>query len=349
GKYYVWTRNDLQKALGNESELIIDYYNVTEKGNWENGQNILLRSTSDKKIADKYRITESELVKRILEAKKILLKKRAKRIRPGLDDKILTSWNALMLKAYIDAYRVFGNEEYLDIALKNAEFINTKIKSSDGRLNRNYKNGKVSINAFLDDYAFTIGAFISLYQATFNEKWLKEAQQLTDYSISHFYDKKSGMFYYTSDIDPALIARKMEVTDNVIPSSNSEMAKNLFVLGQYFYNDDYIVKSEKMLNNVKQSALKSSVYYANWDILMAWFVSKPYEVAIVGKGFEAIRKEFDKYYLPNVFLLGGKDEGSLSLLDSKLIEGQTTIYVCQDKSCKQPATEVKEALKQILK
>ncbi len=349
GKFYVWTKSELQKALGNKADLIIDYYNVTEKGNWENLQNILFKSVTDKKIADKYKITESELTKRVLEAKKILLKERKKRIRPGLDDKILTSWNALMLKSYIDAYRVFDKKKYLDIALKNAEFINTKIKSTDNRLNRNYKNGKASINAFLDDYAFTVAAFISIYQATFDEKWLKVAQQLTAYSIAHFYDKNSGMFYYTSDIDPALIARKMDVTDNVIPSANSEMAKNLFVLGQYFYNDDYIKKSKKMLNNVKQNTLKGGAYYANWDILMAWFTSETYEVAIVGKEFEAKRKEFDKYYLPNVFLSGGKNEGTLSLLESKLIEGQTTIYVCQNKVCKLPATEVKEALKQIIK
>jgi len=349
GKFYVWTKNELQKALANKADLIIDYYNVTEKGNWDNLQNILFKSATDKKIADKNKISEIELVKRVLEAKKILLKEREKRIRPGLDDKILTSWNALMLKAYIDAYRVFDNKKYLDIALKNAEFINTKIKSPDNRLNRNYKNGKASINGFLDDYAFTIKAFISIYQATFDEKWLKIAQQLTAYSIAHFYDKNSGMFYYTSDIDPALIARKMEVTDNVIPSANSEMAKNLFILGQYFYNNDYIKKSEKMLNNVKQNALKGGVYYANWDILMAWFTNEPYEVAIVGKEFEVKRKEFDKYYLPDVFLSGGKNEGTLSLLESKLIEGQTTIYVCQNKACKHPATEVKEALKQIFK
>ena len=347
GKFYVWTRSELQKALGNKAELIIDYYNVTEKGNWENSQNILFKSSSDKKIADKYKISESELAKRLLDAKKILLKERAKRIRPGLDDKILTSWNALMLKAYVDAYRVFDNKKYLNIALKNAEFINTMMQSSDNRLYRNYKNGKASINAFLDDYAFTIEAFISLYQATFDEKWLKEAQALTEYAIAHFYDENKGMFYYTSDIDPALIARKMDVSDNVIPSANSVMAKNLFVLGQYFYKDDYIEESKKMLNNVKRNTLKAGVYYANWDILMAWFVIKPYEIAIVGEAFEAKRKEFDKYYLPNVFFSGGKDEGSLSLLDSKLIEGQTTIYVCQDKTCKQPTTEVKEALEQI--
>ena len=349
GKFYVWTKSELQKALGNNASLIIDYYNVIEAGNWEKGHNILLKSDNDKKIADKYNITEDELTKRILEAKKILLKEREKRIRPGLDDKILTSWNALMLKAYVDTYRTFDDKEFLDIALKNAGFINTKIKLPDNRLYRNYKNGEASINAFLDDYAFTIAAFISLYQATFDEKWLTDAQQLLEYTIAHFYNKTSGIFYYTSDIDPALIARKIDITDNVIPSANSEMAKNLFVLGKYFYNDDYIKKSEKMLSIVKQNALKSGAYFANWDILMAWFVNEPYEVAIVGKDFDAKRKELDKYYLPNVFVSGGKNEGTLSLLESKLIKGQTTIYVCQNKACKLPVTAVNEALKQISK
>ncbi|MBE9467463.1 MAG: thioredoxin domain-containing protein [Bacteroidetes bacterium] len=349
GKFYVWTQNELKQILGNKADLIIDYYNVKEKGNWENSQNILFKSASDKTIADKYKITKSDLKKQLAKTKKILLKERSKRIAPALDDKIITSWNALMIKAYIDAYNIFDNKKYLDIALQNAIFINTKIKLHDNRLYRNYKNGKASINAFLDDYAFTIAAFISLYQSTFDEKWLQEAKQLTDYTIAHFYDNTSGMFYYTSDVDPKLIARKMEMTDNVIPASNSEMAKNLFILGNYFYSDNYINMSKRMLNNVKKNTVSGGAYYANWDILMSWFTSPPYEVAILGNEYETIRKKFNKNYLPNVFLSGGKNEGKLSLLEGKLIDGQTTIYVCQDKSCKIPVTEVKEALKQIIK
>ena len=349
GKFYVWTQHELQQVLGNEADIIIDYYNVEEKGNWENSQNILFKSANDLRIANKYKITESDLTIQVSKAKKTLLNERSKRIPPALDDKIITAWNALMLKAYIDAYNVFDNEEYLDIALHTATFINTKIKLPDNRLYRNYKNGKASINAFLDDYAFTIEAFISLYQTTFDEKWLEDAKQLADYTIAHFFDDTSGMFYYTSDVDPRLIARKMEVSDNVIPASNSEMAKNLFVLGTYFYNDDYINMSRKMLSSVKQNTIQGGAYYANWDILMSWFASPPFEVAILGNEFEAKRREFNKNYLPDVFLSGGRNEGSLSLLDGKLIEGQTTIYVCQDKVCKLPVTEVKEALEQIIK
>lgn len=347
GRYYVWTKDELHETLGNKAALIIDYYNVTEEGNWENPRNILFKSGNEEGIADTHQITESDLSTRVSEAKEILLKARAERVPPGLDDKIITAWNALMLKACVDAYNVTDNRTYQDMALQNARFIQEKFKSHDYRLTRNYKNGKASINAFLDDYAFTIAAFISLYQATFDETWLDDAILLADYTIEHFSDPESGMFFYTSDVDPDLIARKMEVTDNVIPASNSEMAKNLFVLGSYFHNDDYINRSRQMLSNVKQGALEGGAYYANWDMLMAWFASPPYEVAILGNEYEAIRKAFNKEYLPDVFFSGGKTEGNLSLLEGKLIEGQTTIYVCRNKTCKVPVTDVNEALVQI--
>lgn len=129
------------------------------------------------------------------DAKKKLLSAREKRIRPGLDDKILTAWNGLMLKAYVDAYRAFGEKEYLDMALKSATFINTKMKMPDNRLKRNYKNGKSSINGFLDDYAFSASAFIALYQATFDAQWLNEALQITDYALQHFYDTKAECYF----------------------------------------------------------------------------------------------------------------------------------------------------------
>ncbi len=347
GKYYVWKLEELKNILGREADFIIDYYNLTLEGNWEDRKNILYISATDKQLADKYQITVSELNNRVFASKEILLKERSARVHPGLDDKIITSWNALMLKAYIDAFEVFGNEDYLTAALKNAEFIASKLKSADHRLNRNYKNEKAGINAYLDDYAFSISAFISLYQVTFSEKWLDTARKLTDYAIDHFFENKSGMFFYTSDLDPALIARKKEINDNVMPASNSEMAKNLFVLGYYFYNEEYLEKSSKMLNSVKKYTLNGGNYFANWDILMAWFSSEPFEVAIVGKEFERLRREFNEHYLPNVFFSGGSSEGTLSLLENKLVEGETTIYVCQFKVCKLPVTDTKVALTQI--
>jgi len=347
GKFYLWTFDEFKEILGNKAALLSDYFHVTPKGNWENGQNILYRSGDNDKILNKYVITGSELAASVSESKKLLLTRRAARIRPATDDKILTAWNALMIKAYVDAYRAFDVTDYLKVALKNAAFINTNLRSTDKGLFRNYKNGKASTYAFLDDYAFTIQAFISLYQATFSESWLDEAKLLTRYVLNHFYDSQSGMFFYTSDLDPGLIARKMELSDNVISSSNSEMAKNLFLLGRYYYDEEYVRMARKMLNNIKNHAINGEIYYANWDILMAWFAVEPYFVSIVGKDYEAKRKEFDQYYLPNVFLAGGKTEGTLSMLEGKLHIGQTTIFVCRDNLCKLPVTEVKEAIEQM--
>ncbi|MFN2380643.1 MAG: thioredoxin domain-containing protein [Bacteroidales bacterium] len=347
GKFYVWTKEEIRRIPGNDAGIISDYFSITDKGNWEKGKNILYKSISDKKIAEKYKITETELAEKISSAEELMFKERSKRVYPATDDKILTGWNALMLKGYIDAYRVFNEQKFLDAALKNAEFILHRLKTTDGKLFRNYKNGKASVNAFLDDYALTIDAFISLYQITFDEKWLDKAQSLTDYTLKHFYDSESGMFYYTSDLDPALIARKMEIIDNVIPSANSVIAKDLFILGSYFSIDEYINKSGKMINNVRKDALRGGANYANWDILMTWFVKQPYEVAIAGENYPALLKEFNNYYLPDAFFYGGKDEKSLSLTENKLIPGQTTIYVCQNKTCKLPVTEVGKALLQI--
>jgi len=347
GKFYVWTHAELKVVLGENAELTKDYYHVTEKGNWEQSQNILFKTGNHAEIAAKYKLTEAELVVRIAEVRKLLLAERSKRIRPALDDKILTSWNALMLKGYCDAYRAFDKAEYLEKALQNAGFINTHIKSDDNSLYRNYKNGKASIPGFLDDYAFSIQAFISLYQVTFDEKWLLEAQQLTEYVLTHFYDSDSGMFYYTSDTEPSLIARKMEISDNVIPSSNSEMGKNLFILGHCFYNDQYINMSAKMLNNVRQHALQGGIYYANWDILMSWFASAPYEVSVVGKNSDLVRKELSAHYLPNVILSGTKSESNLPVLEGKWSADETLIYVCRNHVCQSPVSDLGAALKMI--
>jgi uncharacterized protein len=347
GRFYVWRLDELNRILKDNAGLIINYYSVTEDGNWENGNNILYRSMTDKDLAGIYNMPEPELMKRISKAKMILLNERSKRKRPALDDKILTSWNAMMLKGYVDAYRAFEDEAFLQSAIGNAEFILKNLKKPDQRLDRNYKNGRSSINGFLDDYAFTIDAFIGLYQATFNEKWLLEAQDLISYVLAHFFDETSGMFYYTSDLDPALVARKMEITDNVIPSANSAMAKNLFILGRMFYNDVFLARSKRMLNNVKQDAFRGGAYYANWDMLMAWFASDPYDAVIAGEDCLSKRNEFDRYFLPNVFLCGGSEGTKLPVLQGKAGTGLTTIYVCRDKMCRMPVTEVCDAIKQM--
>jgi len=344
GKFYVWKAEELKDVLGDNAKLFMNYYNCTENGNWEHKNNILLRQITDDKFAKKENISEEELQKKIRTSKVKLMKERDTRIRPGLDDKILTSWNALMLMGYLKAYRAFDEPKFLKSALKNADFLLSKTIDDDNKITRNYKDGKAVITGFLDDYAFVISAFIELYQVTFDEKWLHNAKSLTDHSLEHFFDEATGMFNYTPNYNATLVARKMEVTDNVIPSSNSEMANNLYKLGLYFYDKNYTKKATQMLSNIDANIEENTPYFSNWAKLMLTVVNEPYEVAILGKNHDAIRKELDKNYLPNVLLMGGKTEGTLDLLKGKAVDGQTTIYVCQNKACKRPVTTTKAAL-----
>jgi hypothetical protein len=347
GKYYVWTAAELSSILAEDATLFSAYYNCTKTGNWEDQKNILHRKSSDSQIAKKFNISLEKLQTTIKACKAKLTKVRSNRVKPRLDDKILTAWNALMLKGYIDAYRAFDDTDFLNKALKSANFLSNNMIGKSNEVMRNYKNEKASINGLLDDYAFTISAFTALYQATFDEKWLYKAKDLNDYAITHFFDTKSGMFFYTHNNHSNLIARKMEVADNVIPSSNSEMAKNLFFLGLYFDNSEYTQKSKQMLTNIQEDMHREISFYSNWGIVELQFVKQPYEIAIVGPDFAKARKAFDKNYFPNAIFLGGKTEGTLALLEGKLIPQETTIFVCQDKVCNRPTTDVSQAIKQL--
>jgi len=349
GKFYVWTKEEVDNVLGDDAKLLSVYYNITADGNWEHGNSILLRNETDEAVAKAFELTVAELKNKIYTAKAKLLHVRSARVKPGLDDKILSSWNALMITGYAKAYRVFGEERFLDVAINGADFLLRHAIATDKEMTRNFKKGKSSINALLDDYAFTIAAFIELYQATFDEIWLNEADKLTIYTVQHFFDDESKMFFYTHNQYADLIARKMELADNVIPSSNSEMAKNLFLLGHYLDKEDYFSKAKQMLVNVEQDVQRNIYFYANWGMLQALFTSPLYEVAILGDDFKKKRQQIDEHYLPNVILLGAAAEGKLTLLENKMIAGQTTIYVCRDKTCGLPVTAVEKALQQISK
>ena len=203
------------------------------------------------------------------------------------------------------------------------------------------------MNGFLDDYALTIQAYIGLYQATFDETWLSRADTLTNYVLQHFYDPNEQMFYYTSDLDPKLIARKMEIPDQVIPSSNSVMAHNLFLLGSLLDRSVYLERSRKMLQRVKSHLADGGPYYGNWSRLLANFVSPPYEVVIVGKDADQRRREFDEHFLPNVILAGSVEGSALPLLHDRLAKGMTLIYVCQNGTCQLPVEKVEDAIQLI--
>jgi len=219
----------------------------------------------------------------------------------------------------------------------------------DGRLDRTYKDGRTKINAFLDDYALLAEAYISLYEVTFDEQWLNRAKLLSDYAIAHFYNQDKKVFNYTSDLDPQLIARKVELIDNVIPGSNSTMAKVLYQLSLLYYNAEYKNMASAMLANMYNLITEpgQTAYYSNWLQLYLSMAKQPYEVAIVGKDFRTLQQDFLKKYLPNALFLGGPDEGNLELLKNKLQSGETFIYVCQDKFCKLPVQAVEAAVAQM--
>jgi len=346
GIFYTWTKQEL-KALIKDYKLFANYYNVNTTGFWENDLYVLIRDQSVTEFAKKNKLTKDELKEKIADWKSILNVARNKRRKPNLDDKILTSWNALMLQGYVDAYKAFDQKEYLNKAVKIAEFILHNQLRSDGGLNRNFKDGKSTINGYAEDYATVIQAFISLHEVSLDEKWLIISKEIMEYAIIHFYDSTSGMFFYTSKEDPSLIARKTEVIDGVISSSNSIIGNSLFKLGHYFYDQKMIKISKQMLNNLKIEIIKNPMGYSNWLHLMTNFTQPFYEVAVVGKNANTITKEFYKNYFPNILISASNKDSELPLLEFKYIDGETLIYVCVNGTCKLPLADISKAIKSI--
>ncbi len=344
GKFYVWNETDLKKVLGRKYDFAKDYFGIGTLTEWE-GNHILLRPEYDTAFCEKFGVELSELgalKKPIIEK---LYKERSKRIRPGLDDKSLTSWNAMAIVGLLDAYNALGKPEYLEYARENANWICQSMMKSDSSLWHTYKNNIGKIDGFLDDYSFVIEAFIKLYEVTFELDWLVKAKSLADYAIAHFYHPESGMFYYTSDLGEQLIARKMEISDNVIPASNSSMAKALFKLGTLLDNKTYISMSEQMLANVYDGMEQYGSGYSNWGLLALMTTEPFYSVAITGPKCVDKRNELARFYLPNCIVLGGISD-NLPGLKGKILD-QTTIFVCVESYCKRPTDDVQEALGQM--
>jgi uncharacterized protein len=346
GKYYVWTQKEIENILdGKTAQLFTEYFQITKEGNWENKKNILYPEFGSERFLRKYNLSEAEWTKIISEGEEKLLEARSKRIRPATDDKILTSWNALMLIGYIDSYMAMGDQHYLEMALKNARFLEANVLRNEGALWRSYKGNTAAIEAFLDDYALLSKAFVCLYQVTFDVHWLQKARSLCDYAVEHFRDPTSGMFYYTPNFSKGLVVRKMEVADNVIPSSNSVMAEVLFLLGEYYQSSRYIQMSNGMLRQVSNEIF-SGPFYANWARLRGIVTYKPFEIAVMGTAALEKGKELQQHYIPLAIFMGGSIE-NLPLLENKYVEGETMIYVCRNRVCKMPVRELNAALQQL--
>lgn len=346
GKYYVWQKEELHRLLKNDFELFADYYCVNDIGYWEDENYVLMRDTEESIIALKHNVSISELQQKIKACNAILLDVREKRVKPGLDNKVLASWNGLMCKALADAYLVFEEEDFKTLALANANYLVKNYCKENGQLLR-VINNNTSISGFLEDYAFVIDAFLSVYLITANENCLLKAKALTDYTLKHFYDDKKNTYYFTDSSHEKLVVRKAEWSDNVIPASSSQMAINLYKLSIYFDNTNYRQISEKLLKSVIKEIESYGPGYSNWACLLLQYLKPQIEVVIVGKSVNENLVALYKQSPPNVIFALSDKTSDLPLLKNRYVEGQTLIYVCKNNSCLLPTETVAEALKQI--
>ncbi len=350
GAFYVFTEEELQKLLKDDFDIFKEYYNINNYGKWENNQYVLIRKKTDLEIEKEFGISSEALQQKKEDWKHILIPYRNKRSKPRLDDKTLTSWNGMMLKGYVDAYRVFGEEAYLETALKNAQFIAENQLQTNGQLFHNYKDGKSSINGFLEDYAFVIEAFIGLYQVTLDEKWLTLSKTIADYALNNFFDEEKQMFYFTSKADPAIVTRNFDYRDNVIPASNSVMAKNLFVLSKYFGESNFFGEiSHQMLKNILDEIEHYPRGFSNWLCLLSNYQNNFYEVVVVGNDAQKKVKELNKNYLPNIIIAGSEHESENPLFKNRYVAEETLIYVCVNNACKLPINNTETVIETLNK
>jgi uncharacterized protein YyaL (SSP411 family) len=348
GAFYVWTEAELQELLKDDYGVFKDYYNINEFGHWEHQNYVLIRNQSDEVISEKHQLSFAELKTRISRCKSVLAKHRANRPKPRLDDKIITSWNALMLKGYVDAYKALGEPHYLQLALNNAHFIKEHLITEKGSLFRTFKNEKGSINGYLEDYAHCADAFIGLYEISTDASWLFVSAKLADYAITHFYDPDKEMFYFTSDEDALIVTRAIEKNDNVIPSSNAVMQQVLFKLARFLDNHTYNEIAEAMMKRMLNEVLEYPYSHAKWLANYMNFTEPYAEVVITGDNYKELLEEFNRQYLPNIIIAGSNSAGSmLALFENRLPTKESLIYICKNYACGLPVKTVSEAVEKL--
>jgi len=345
GKFYTFHQEEIMEILGPDAPLFMEYFNITTEGNWhEEGINILHVDMDADKLALDTGFSDAEWEQYLKEIKSRLLRYRERRVRPGLDHKQLTAWNALMVKGLVDAYRAFDDEEYLELALQTASFIKTHCTEGN-RLLHQPADANRKIPAFLDDYAFTAEGFIALYEATFSEQWLTDADALIEEVMVSFYDENDRTFYYTANDAELLIARKSEIMDNVIPSSSSTMVRVLYRLGEMLDNTRYTQVADGVFANVFPHIKQYGSAYSNWAIQLLELVYGNNEIAITGESAQRWRKELDKHYIPNKITMGGTKSNLPLLKDKAGMESKA--YLCRNKTCSLPQDSI-PALLQLL-
>ncbi|HEX8574924.1 MAG TPA: thioredoxin domain-containing protein [Flavobacterium sp.] len=346
GAFYVWKKEELQQLLKEDFELFSIVFNINNFGHWEEGNYVLIQDRPLEAIAKENDMTLDALIEKKKSWEQLLFAVREKRSKPRLDDKCLTSWNAIMLKGYVDAYNALQDTNYLETAIKNARFIIEKLWSPEGNLFHNYKNGKVTINGYLEDYCFVIQSFMALYEATLDERWLHDAKQLTDYCFDHFYDTEKKLFTFTSDADQALISKHYEIEDNVIPASNSVMANNLFQLSIYFNNPHYEEVATAMLGKIIPNIDYPSAF-SNWLDLYLNFSEQNKELAITGSKALDYLHEINKKYYPHIILAGSTTYSDIPFLQDRFDPDKTQFFLCQNRACSLPTEDFNTVLEQM--
>jgi len=346
GKFYVWSKKEIKDILGDDSELFCLFYDVTEGGNWE-GKNILCNNINLSTVAFNFGISESKVVQILSDCSQKLLSERSKRTLPGLDDKILTSWNSLMTTAFAKGYGVTGDENYLKLARNAVEFIKKNL-FVDGKLLRTHKNGVSKINGYLEDYAYFANALLDIFEILPEPKYLELATSLGQYMIDHFWDEKTNSFFMTSDIHESLIIRPKSNYDLSLPSGNSVSCFVLFRLFHLTNQSDFLEISRKIMESQAQFAAENPFGFGYLLNVIYASLQKPLEITILNKSNKEIVEFLTKSFIPESIMVFISDQNQIDSLskfpffEGKKFESNTSVFVCRDFTCSLPLHSINE-------
>jgi len=352
GKYYVWNKNEIQEILGNDSDIFCLFYDVTDGGNFE-GKTILCNNVAFSSVAFKFGKTEDEVKKILDSCIQKLLKVRSKRIQPELDDKILTSWNALMISAMTKGYRVSGEQSFLDAAEKCLGFIEKQL-IRDGKLLRTYKNGTSKIQGYLEDFSYLISAILDVFEINPELKYLENAKKLGLYLIEHFWDSEQYNFFLTADDHEQLIIRPKSNYDLSMPSGNSVAANCLLRLYHLTQEKKFLDISTKVMESQASMAAENPFGFGHLLNTIFMYIQKPTEITIINSKNSEIVKYLNTSFLPESILVNIKNEEqihnlkNLSFFSGKEFqEKKTTVFVCKDFTCSLPLESISEIEKHL--
>tara|TARA_R110002033_G_scaffold169897_3_gene211250 strand:+ start:3758 stop:5881 length:2124 start_codon:yes stop_codon:yes gene_type:complete len=344
GKYYVWTQEELKTVLQKDFDLFREFYGITPKQVWENNAYVIHTLKYRGAFAKEKNLNLSSLNEQISKWQKLLMKARNSRIAPRKDDKIITSWNALLISGFVDAYKAFHNEEYLQRAIADLEFI-TNNSGEKNKLVHSYKKESKKIPGFLEDYAFLANAALDVYEVTLDTSYLNQAIALNTIVQEDFNDPESGLFVYSADEN--LISKILKIDDGVIPSPNAVAAHNLFTIGHIMYTIEFTQKAQNMLASVVPQVTESPSNYSKWNSLLLKTTHPFYEIAVVGDNAKALVQELHAHTMPNSIVIGSTMKSELPLFKGRYSSKETLIFVCEEQTCKLPVATVNEALKQL--